>query len=343
MDVTAANWAIPDATRAKQLVSMNNQDVLNSLIYLAEFVDLDSFLIERISAISAGDVACVTPQIYAVHEILRICAEAGDRARAEATVTALIDEVSSRQDRTSSSRLLRYGTGYESVIGDAMREVFAKSFAETYENKYAGREVVMTTPAVRNKHLTDDAISLVLGEIKKTDETLFGEIQVLIKDIIVFDSNGINAATEFNTLGAIYIRSFMPDSEHWSRIAEHIVHEAAHNLLYQVWLREPIIDDDEGLFYTPFRQDRRPMSAIFHAMFVLSRTIFSFDRLLSNSASGLSPWDIKSNYNEANNAIPFKEKFFQTVTVIEQSNKATAFGKKILEDCVSLVEHSRNI
>ena len=70
------------------------------------------------------------------------------------------------------------------------------------------------------------------------------------------------------------IRYLKSDAQHWSRLAEHIIHEAAHNLLYQLWYQEPIITSDDGVFYTPFRKDERPISGVYHAMFVLARTIY---------------------------------------------------------------------
>ncbi|WP_237583230.1 hypothetical protein, partial [Photobacterium halotolerans] len=97
---------------------------------------------------------------------------------------------------------------------------------------------------------------------------------------------------------------------------------------------------DEGLYYTPFRLDNRPLIGIYHAMFVLARTIFAFDQNLQNGV--IRQTDIKSHYNEANNSTPFKEKFFQTVSVIESSKKTTKFGQKLLSDCVQLVDDCKS-
>ncbi len=117
----------------------------------------------------------------------------------------------------------------------------------------------------------------------------------------------------------------------------YITHEAAHNLLYHIWFRERILIDDNGLFYTPFRLDYRPISGVFHAMFVLARTIYTFNYLLQAEISNLSYEDISSHYNEANNTLKFKEKFRQTVNVLNSSKKLTVFGEKIINDCIELV------
>ncbi|ARC94507.1 hypothetical protein B6A42_23610 [Vibrio coralliilyticus] len=84
-------------------------------------------------------------------------------------------------------------------------------------------------------------------------------------------------------------------------------------------------------------KDERPISGVFHAMFVLARTIYGFNQLLKNPDVHLETHQNSSHYNEANNKLPFNDK----AEVIEKSGKLTEVGNRIMKDCVVLVEECK--
>ncbi|WP_167496736.1 aKG-HExxH-type peptide beta-hydroxylase [Pseudomonas kairouanensis] len=187
-------------------------------------------------------------------------------------------------------------------------------------------------------HLTKSTIESALRTIKLADTELYNEIEFLINEIRVFSSGNIRAGSNFNTLGLIYVSQKNPEDE-VSRYIEHIVHEATHNLLYAHWTTDPIFTNhSDTLYYTPFRRDSRPLSAIFHAMFVLARTIYIFDRIHTNAPDSLDFGNIRTNYNERGNNASFKTKFTQTSEVISKNAKLTAYGKMIFDGCIQMVK-----
>lgn len=181
-------------------------------------------------------------------------------------------------------------------------------------------------------------IESALDIIKISAPSLYTEIEFIINEIRIFSSGNIRAGSNFNTLGLIYI-SQQIEKDDVSRYVEHITHEAAHNLLYAHWTTDPLFNNhSDQLYYTPFRNDRRPLSAIFHAMFVLARTIYVFDQVHRHSPHSLNFENIKTNYNERGNSASFKTKFSQTVRVISKNAKLTVYGKEIYNGCLQMVE-----
>lgn len=184
---------------------------------------------------------------------------------------------------------------------------------------------------------TKSTIKSALNIIKLADPELYDEIEFLTNEIRVFSSGNIRAGSNFNTLGLIYM-SQQGSSDEVSRYIEHIVHEAAHNLLYAHWTADPIFTNHSNkLYYTPFRRDSRPLSAIFHAMFVLARTIYIFDKIHLNAPNSLDFGNIRTNYNERGNNASFKIKFIQTAEVVSKNAKLTAYGKRIFDGCLQMV------
>ncbi|MDO6704947.1 HEXXH motif-containing putative peptide modification protein [Photobacterium sp. 1_MG-2023] len=220
------------------------------------------------------------------------------------------------------------------------KNLMSVAHQESYEDKYRNESLFIKSPNLLEYENTVAACEFTLNKIQENTPDLYQEMSEIIDKIIVVESNGVNAGSYLNALGTFIVRTFDSESEHWTRMLEHIVHESAHNLLYHLWYQAPLITDDDGLYYTPFRLDRRPLSGVYHAMYVLSRTIFAFNQLLQNDVIRVT--DIKSHYNEANNHTSFQNKFFQTVEVIESSRKMTAFGNKLLDDCVQLVNDCKS-
>ena len=120
---------------------------------------------------------------------------------------------------------------------------------------------------------------------------------------------------------------------------ECIHHMAAHTLLYAHWVQDPLFENHtDSLYPTPFRRDSRPLSAIYHAAFVLARTIYVFDKINKSNALALDVRRIRTNYNEQGNDAPFKDKFLQVLNVIYGSAVLTEYGKSLIESCQKMVE-----
>jgi HEXXH motif-containing protein len=65
------------------------------------------------------------------------------------------------------------------------------------------------------------------------------------------------------------------------QLVEVLAHESAHSLLFGYALDEALVlNDDEELFPSPLRVDKRPMDGIYHATFVSARMHWAMSRLL---------------------------------------------------------------
>lgn len=185
-----------------------------------------------------------------------------------------------------------------------------------------------------SKRMMAEALSL----IRLADEALFKETQFVVNEVRIFQSGNLRAGTTFNTLGMIYVGVFA-SCDDLSRYIEHVVHESAHNLLYAHWMQDPLFENhNDRLYPTPFRKDNRPLSAVYHAAFVLARTIYVFDRLYALNSCALDFSRIRTGYNERGNDAPFKEKFLQTIQVILNNAILTDYGRSIIDSCQEMVE-----
>jgi hypothetical protein len=336
MDVKNINWAIPSSENSKKLITLNIKEIIESFSYLASICEyneynVSDFFISRIELFINNK-----SPLYIAHESLIQAINNSDKKLCHHIFDELYDYfINLTASKNKDVICTRYGKSYPSFIEEMLYKIMLNDHYETYKGMYAGRSSNITTPKLSTAYDTKKIIDNIMLNIKDIDSSHYNELITVIDRVVIVDSNGVNASSYLNMIGLFFLRCFNTEKEHWSRILEHIVHESAHNLLYNIWYQEPVIIDDEGEFYTPFRLDYRPLSGVYHAMFVLARTIYTFNYFIQNKL--LSPENIKSHYNEANNETAFKEKFRQTVEVLQKSEKLTFFGNKLLNNCADLV------
>jgi HEXXH motif-containing protein len=122
--------------------------------------------------------------------------------------------------------------------------------------------------------------------IAVADPALAEEIAALINEIVFArelpgSSTRFGGATSFAAWGA----TFLNVGGHRSMVAmaNALVHEAAHALLFGLSCGNPLVDNDVNDRYaSPLRADRRPMEGIFHATFVSARMCYAMTRLLGS-------------------------------------------------------------
>ncbi|QUJ69822.1 hypothetical protein KDD30_24225 (plasmid) [Photobacterium sp. GJ3] len=335
MDISSLDWAIPSFQQARELKLINTRELFESIEHVIEASDYDKSIKVHSDAY-LNNLSCYSSvEIFIIHEELINHAYNQNKQKCHDVLDALFLHLDTKKIKNNLD-IKYFGNAFDQNIDHYFNNIMSSSHKESYEDKYRNQRLFITPPSLSDYENTVTICELTLNNIEENIPELYKEINGLIDNIVIIESNGVNAGSYLNALGTFIMRTFKPESEHWTRILEHIVHESAHNLLYHIWYQEPLITDDDGLYYTPFRLDHRPLSGVYHAMYVLARTIFAFDMLLQNSV--IREVEIKSHYNEANNNTPFKDKFFQTVKVIESSRKMTSFGNKLLDDCIQLVD-----
>ena len=88
---------------------------------------------------------------------------------------------------------------------------------------------------------------------------------------------------------------FLSPDESWTPgvFAEEILHEATHNLLDLISLRNPLVQGDDAFeekHSAPFRPDKRHVYGNLHALIVVARLIHLFAALADSPASGEADW-----------------------------------------------------
>ncbi len=134
----------------------------------------------------------------------------------------------------------------------------------------------LVPPAAAAARSSRDRIRQALELLDAADPELAGETRTLIREVMLCAGDSRDAAFLFdgasNPLlwGAIVINAGRPGDE--VAMAQMLVHESAHNLLFGLCPDEPLLTNDREARYTsPLREDLRPLEGIYHATFVTAR------------------------------------------------------------------------
>lgn len=132
--------------------------------------------------------------------------------------------------------------------------------------------------------------------IFELDEGLWEEFETYVASIKLFSGRVMEGVTAARFFGNIFLRLPHPEEDPLLFYFEHIIHEASHLHLYAMMGEDPLILNEESERYSsPIRVDKRPMSGIFHAVFVLARIIRALHRYCHHVPSHAKAHTIVSN------------------------------------------------
>ena len=158
---------------------------------------------------------------------------------------------------------------------------------------------------------------------------LAAEIAALVRQIVLVraaegSERDFGGASSFHLWGAVFLNA----DRYRERvaIAEGLVHEAAHLLLFGEAEGERIVENDDGERHvSPLRDDPRPLDGIAHATFVLARMAYCAERLL---ASGQLT---AAERAEAEAALDRNRRDYRDgATVVERHAQLTEAGARML-------------
>lgn len=117
-------------------------------------------------------------------------------------------------------------------------------------------------------------------------------------------------------------------------LAETLVHESAHSLLFALSCHDHrVLNPATELHQSPLRIDPRPLDGIYHAVFVLAR----MHDFLAEVA--LSPHAAHGIRDEAIGLVEARQKsFFDGYAVLTQHARLTPIGRELLEESLSRVQ-----
>lgn len=178
----------------------------------------------------------------------------------------------------------------------------------------------------KNMVIEEKKVRESLSLLKGYDVPSYGECAAFIDNIYLTgrtDGHYIRSGCSFNLFGLIFL--YAHESNTIPYYIEHIVHECAHHALNIINADDYIVENNpDERFSAPFREDKRPMIGIFHALFVLSRIAQSLSKFVT-SYSG--PYELEFS-ERLDNALT---KYQQTVEIVQEHAKLTPKGRELLD------------
>jgi hypothetical protein len=180
-----------------------------------------------------------------------------------------------------------------------------------------------------------DLIEQALLVLKDVDLTLYEEVQQLIKNYVLCDSNRVVYGSSFSLFGMIFLKAF-DNTQNLFDMIEMVVHESAHHYIFAVSVFDPIVlNAPTELFTSPFRKDPRPMIGVYHAAFVLGRLLYIFSKLLNYAG------DVQVSTQQILDKIKdFEARFKFSVDLILQEAKLTEIGRRLILSTQAMTQNA---
>ena len=123
----------------------------------------------------------------------------------------------------------------------------------------------------------------------------------------------------------------------WTAYFEHVVHEGAHHALFALMGSHRLFAEgqENGKYTSPFRSEPRPLDAIYHAAFVLSRLCDALE--VAGLGAFIRTYSRTAKYNYDNpKGIPAQ--FYDAYGVLAEHARLTAEGNQVLASAKAVVD-----
>lgn len=330
--------ATPDAVRAKLLALNMDGGLLSTLEYLAIFakrrflIPEEQLLKNIYEARNRIKEGCrIRGTIFATNSLL-------ERLTRDEDVSGVADIISHLGKASLVSAGLETASIFDSSIPRLEQHAVKSTLRDEFRNAY---DTSFDPKRPRFLSYSAGCVEKALRSLSEVDPELSNEISHYVTEIFLLGTLQLHAGSSFRCFGTVFLKELHPN-QHWVLYLEHLVHEAAHLHLYCLWKDDPIVlNESSGLYASPLRRDARPLSGIFHAMFVLSRIIRVFARLeRSNRYDKLSPHVDNSENNASNSASPL-EKFGDAHKTLMKNARLTPLGSALMESSWTMAhEHA---
>lgn len=192
--------------------------------------------------------------------------------------------------------------------------------------------------AAENLHIAMKVIQTLLPDFME-------EMLGITSEIIFAKPSGhekmtFGGASSFSLWGALALNSQAhPD---WWLYIPRLIHEYSHNLLFGIARNEPLLlNDPDEVYYSPLRQELRPIDGIYHAAFVSAREALAMREILSQPHDkkmhfGFDGLDAYCKQTLVDSTVSFKD----CLSVIQQHGRLTQLGSIVLGDIVNAMNES---
>lgn len=304
--------------------------LLDSLRYLSEVAaDRAGIVVPGLDRLEAAldRGLAASPALHGAHYDLVEAIDGDDTGRV-ASVCAIIDALEPIDGR----RVVPLNAG---AVGEPIVDIYRRNL-----DADPAQRSDLRAPAPDAFARAETRVAEALALIDTALPPLRAEIDAVLREIMVV-GDGPGAVAPFYAASSFYIWGGIGLAPRNHRsvhdLAETLVHEAAHLLLYLLTADEPAARNPKAARYrSPLRADPRPMDGVIHAVFVIAREIM-LDRALA--AASTVAGDIRSAAREA---AASKELIFRAgLETVRRDAALTETGRALIDDASAYVDGDR--
>lgn len=245
----------------------------------------------------------------------------------ESQVKQLIEEFIDSDFSVKSLQMIRFDA---ESMGELRFDLYKSIFTE--DDTY---QISFSSPANESYNGVYQKLNAGIQILKENSPFIYVEFDNLVGEIILFENdttNIVSSGTSLKSYGTIFIASNLSDSITF--YIEALVHESAHLYLFGLAIEDAIVlNPDSERYSAPLRKDKRTMSGIFHASFVIARILYAFNDILKNNKIDR---DIRSSINDR---IAFLlPKFYSSFETITRYARLTDLGQSLINNAENFVK-----
>ncbi len=142
------------------------------------------------------------------------------------------------------------------------------------------REVKFFSLALEEFETAEKSIQKGAKILERSFPDFFSEFQDLVSEILVLKASGLKQGSSSELFGMIY-KSSLFRGEKVTDAVDFLIHEQSHLYVHALNKDDPILLNPAQMYYSPLREEDRPLMGIYHATFVLSRMQYVLEKALT--------------------------------------------------------------
>lgn len=271
-------WALsPSRRRVEGIDLALRRRLADSLNYLGGVAGVAVHMADLSRTVERLTAAPVSPWVFCIYS--KFVAELS-RGRTEAAGEVFADLVRACSHPAAEAIIALGERLYPQSWWDHFQVLF---------DTESSRPFRVLTPAPPAFAACLEAVKGGLALLHRTAPEFHDEVSALLRLVVLAApadrGYGFNGASTFFLWGATLINSDLRRSP--VSTIDLLVHESSHLLLFGVAADRPLVlNAGDDRFFSPFREDERPIDGIFHACFVATRVHLAMKRMLASGALG---------------------------------------------------------
>jgi len=274
----------------------------------------------------------LSASLYAIHAIMLRSVRNSQQDRFCSATNRLVD-----MDFFSSpfEILPNWIEGREGLFGDIISTINEDSIT-SYK-----KEMALSPPSSAAYANSSQNLQFCLGVISKLPPFILQELAIYVRQFMIYKFDYSSSFSSFSTLGLVSLHHLRAH-HNWTTYFDSIIHEGAHQHLYHLMAHHRLVENEGNfLVESALRTEPRPLSGIYHGMFVMTRIIIAFSLLLE------LPWfhnlDIPIVPAESDKKThdTYFDKFFKLCETLHENAQLSSLGVNLLNECEMCVNNIR--